>query len=300
MIATNNPILPPGLKKGDTIGLAAPAGPVIREDDFASGIKILSEMGFEVKHQSNIMRRTDYLAGPDQERVTELHDLWRDPQIKAIMAVRGGYGCLRLASKLDLELIRNHPKMMIGFSDLTVLLNLIVGKTELPALHGPMLTTLARSDQESLVSFHNMITGNFPDQIKPANLEIIAGGDARGRLIGGNLTNLSHLVGTPYEPQWSKNIVLLEDVAEAPYRIDRMLTHLWEAGCLQKINGLILGSFEQCGDIEIIWQRAIELCRANNIPIWANFPAGHGSANLTLPLGREVIMDSNKGCLRLS
>jgi muramoyltetrapeptide carboxypeptidase len=300
MSATNKPILPTALNKGDTIGLAAPAGPVIREKDFAEGVKIIREMGFEVKYQHDIMRRTGYLAGSDQERITELHDLWRDPEVKAIMAVRGGYGCLRLAPDLDLELIRSNPKMVLGFSDLTVLLNIIVRQTGTMALHGPMLTTLPRCDQESLVSFFNMITDRFPEQIKPGKLEIISGGNAKGRLVGGNLTSLSHLVGTPHEPQWAKSIVLLEDVAEAPYRLDRMLTHLWQTGSLQQINGLILGSFEECGDIEIIWQRALDLLRENQIPIWANFPAGHGSANWTLPLGCEVLMDSNRGRLLLS
>ena len=299
MNATNKQTLPPSLKKGDTIGLTAPAGPILKEDDFAAGIKILREMGFEVKHQQDIMRRTDYLAGSDQARITELHDLWRDPEVKAVMAVRGGYGCLRLAPYLDLELLRQHPKMVIGFSDLTVLLNIIVRETDTMALHGPMLATLPHSNHDSRLSFFNMITGRTPEAIKADNLEIISPNNGKGRLVGGNLTNLSHLVGTPYEPQWSKSIVLLEDVAEAPYRIDRMLTHLWEAGCLQEINGLILGSFEQCGDVEIIWQRALDLFKEKNIPIWANFPAGHGSANLTLPLGGEVMMDSNSGQLKL-
>jgi muramoyltetrapeptide carboxypeptidase len=293
MSATNNPILPPTLQKGDTIGLIAPAGPILREDDFTAGVKILREMGFEVKYQRDIMRRTDYLAGPDQERSAELHDLWRDQEVKAIMAVRGGYGCLRLAPYLDLELLQSQPKLLIGFSDLTVLLNIIVQKTGAIALHGPMLTTLQRCDQSSVSSFLDMITGHQPEEIKPNNLEIISNTDARGRLMGGNLSNLCHMVGTPYEPQWTDSILLLEDVSEAPYRIDRMLTHLWEAGSLQKINGLILGSFEECGEVEIIWQRALELFKESNIPIWANFPAGHGSANQTLPLGGEVLMDSN-------
>ncbi|MDH5523400.1 MAG: LD-carboxypeptidase [Desulfobulbaceae bacterium] len=300
MSAIDKLILPPTLGPGDTIGLAAPAGPVIREKDFADGVKILREMGFEVKYQRDIMRRTGYLAGPDQERISELHDLWRDPEVKAIMAVRGGYGCLRLAPHLDLELLRLHPKIVIGFSDLTVLLNIIVRQTGAMALHGPMLTTLPRSDRESLASFFHAITGRLPDQIKADDLEIITGGNAQGRLVGGNLTCLSHLIGTPYEPQWEKSILLLEDVAEAPYRLDRMLSHLWEAGALRKISGLILGGFEECGDIEPIWQRALELLKEQNIPIWGNFPTGHGPANLTLPLGCEVIMDSSRGRLRFS
>lgn len=297
MNATPKPILAAPLKKGDSVGIIAPAGPVRNESDFSTGLKILTEMGFKTKYRSDILRHHDYLAGTDPERLSELHELWRDPEIKAILAVRGGYGCLRLLPELDFSLIRQHPKMLIGFSDLTVLLTAVQQKTGLTTFHGPMLTTLPRSDRDSRKAFFNMLTGRAKPEIKTKGLEILRGGEARGRLLPGNLTTLVHLLGTPYEPDWRNAVVVLEDIGEAPYRIDRLLTHLGAAGRLEQIAGLILGDFDQCGEPETIWQRALDLLAHRSIPIWANFPCGHGSRNLIMPVGAEVQLDSSAGRL---
>lgn len=299
MPATANPIIPPFLEKGDTIGLAAPAGPVMREEDFTAGVRLIKEMGFQVKHRRDPMRRNDYLAGSDTERAGELHDLWRDPQVKAILAVRGGYGCLRLLPHLDFDLIAQNRKLLIGFSDLTVLLNLVAQRTGQVTMHGPMLTTLARSDRASLEHFFNTVTGRAEPAIKAKGLEILRPGTTKGRLVGGNLATLTHLLGTPHAPEWQGSILLLEDIGEAPYRIDRMLTHLATADVFTKLNGIILGDFSECGDIEQIWQRTLDLSEKNSIPVWANFPAGHASRNLTLPLGQAVEMNGSTGILHL-
>ncbi len=297
MNATLKPILAAPLKKGDTIGIIAPAGPVRNENDFSAGLKILADLGFKTRYRSDILRHDDYLAGTDQERLAELHELWRDPEVQAILAVRGGYGCLRLLPDLDFALIRQQPKILIGFSDLTVLLSAIRQKTGLITFHGPMLTTLARSDRDSQEAFFDLLTGRTRPEIKSKGLEILRGGQAQGNLLPGNLTSLVHLLGTPWEPQWRDAILVLEDIGEAPYRIDRLLTHLWAAGRLEQIAGLILGDFDQCGEKEIIWQRALDLLAHHPIPIWANFPCGHGSRNRILPLGAEVQLDSAAGRL---
>ena len=297
MNATCKPILPAPLKKGDTIGIIAPAGPVRNEGDFAAGLKILTELGFKTRYQGDILRHNGYLAGTDQQRLDELHELWRDPEVKAILAVRGGYGCLRLLPDLDFDLIREQPKMLIGFSDLTVLLSAIQQKTGLITFHGPMLTTLPRSDRDSQERFFDLLTGRPRPESKIKGLEILKGGMARGRLLPGNLTSLVHLLGTPWEPQWRDAIVVLEDIGEAPYRIDRLLTHLRAAGRLEQIVGLVLGDFDQCGERETIWQRTLELLAHRPIPIWANFPCGHGSKNHILPVGAEAQLDSSAGRL---
>lgn len=297
MNATLKPILPAPLKKGGTIGIIAPAGPVRNETDFAAGVKMLSELGFKTRYQNDILRHNDFLAGTDQQRLTELHELWRDPEIEAILAVRGGYGCLRLLPDLDFALIRQQPKMLIGFSDLTVLLSAIQQQTGLITFHGPMLTTLPKSDRDSQEAFFHQLTGRAQPELKIKGLEILKGGQASGGLLPGNLTSLVHLIGTPWEPDWRDAIVVLEDIGEAPYRIDRLLTHLWAAGRLEQIGGLILGDFDQCGDVELIWQRALELLAHRAIPIWANFPCGHGSRNRILPVGAEAQLDSSSGCL---
>jgi muramoyltetrapeptide carboxypeptidase len=299
MNATHKPILAAPLKKGDMIGIISPAGPVRNENDFRSGLKILTELGFKTRYQDNILRHHDYLAGTDQERLAELHDLWRDPEVKAILAMRGGYGCLRLLPDLDLSLIRQRPKMLIGFSDLTVLLSAIQQKTGLITFHGPMLTTLAQSDRDSQEAFFQLLTGRPRPEITVKGLEILKGGQARGKLLPGNLTSLVHLIGTSCEPDYATRILVLEDIGEAPYRIDRLLTHLWAAGRLKQIAGLVLGDFDQCGEIELIWQRVLELLSDRPIPIWANFPMGHGSRNRILPVGGEAQLDSSSGKLTI-
>ena len=291
------PILPAPLKKGDTIGIIAPAGPVRNEDDFSAGLKILTDMGLKTRYQSDVLRHNGYLAGTDRERLAELHDLWRDPEVQAILAVRGGYGCLRLLPELDFALIRRQPKMLIGFSDLTVLLTAIHRQTGLITFHGPMLTTLPRSDRDSREAFFNLLTGRSGPELKVKGLEILKGGQACGRLLPGNLTSLVHLLGTPWEPEWQDAILVLEDIGEAPYRIDRLLTHLWASGRLERIAGLILGDFDQCGDVEPIWQRTLELLANRPIPIWGNFPCGHGSRNQILPVGVEAQLDSSSARL---
>lgn len=297
MNETPKPILPAPLKKGGTIGIIAPAGPVRNESDFAAGLKMLSELGFKTRYQSNILRHNDFLAGTDQQRLSELHEFWRDPEIEAILAVRGGYGCLRLLPDLDFALIRQQPKILIGFSDLTVLLSAIQQRTGLITFHGPMLTTLPKGDRDSQEALFHLLTGRAQPEIKVKELEILKGGQASGRLLPGNLTSLVHLIGTPWEPDWQNAIVVLEDIGEAPYRIDRLLTQLWAAGRLEQIGGLILGDFDQCGDVELIWQRALELLAHRTIPIWANFPCGHGSRNRILPVGAEAQLDSSSGRL---
>jgi len=299
MNATLKPILAAPLKKGDTIGIIAPAGPVRNENDFSAGLKMLTDLGFKTRYQGNILRHNDFLAGTDQERLGELHEIWRDPEVKALLAVRGGYGCLRLLPGLDLDLIRQQPKILIGFSDLTVLLSAIQQRTGLITFHGPMLTTLARSDRDSQEAFFNLLTGRARPEIKGKGLEILKGGQARGRLLPGNLTSLVHLLGTPWEPEWRDALLVLEDIGEAPYRIDRLLTHLWAAGRLEQIAGLILGDFDQCGEREVIWQRVLDLLAHRPIPIWANFPCGHGSRNQILPLGAEAQLNSATGLLTI-
>jgi muramoyltetrapeptide carboxypeptidase len=300
MNRTAEAILPPFLKKGDTIAIAAPAGPVHNEEEFARGLDILAGMGFKTQYRPDVLRRDGYLAGNDRLRLAELHDFWQDREVRAIMAARGGYGCLRLLPGLDWDLIRRQPKILIGFSDLTVLLCALEQQTGLVTFHGPMLTTLGRSDRESLESLGNLLLGRPQREIKTKKLEILQKGRARGRLLAGNLTCLSHLLGTPFEPDWQDRILVLEDIGEAPYRIDRLLTQLKIAGRLERIAGLVLGSFDQCGDdVEPIWNRATELLAKRNIPIWANFPSGHNSSNRILPLGITAEMDSAGGRLLL-
>ncbi|MDH3393196.1 MAG: LD-carboxypeptidase [Desulfobulbaceae bacterium] len=293
-------ILPPRLQRGDTIGIIAPAGPIRDREQFTAGIRLIREMGFEVKFDRDIYRREGYLAGTDEQRANEFNTLWADPEVKALFAARGGYGSLRIATGIDMELIRRHPKILVGFSDLTVLLCAAMQKAGLITFHGPTVSTLTDSDQYSATRlFDTIASPRPPESIKPERLEIIASGNALGRIVGGNLTNLCHLTGTPFEPDWRQAILFLEDIGETTYRVDRMLTHLAIAGKLAEISGLLLGDFTDCGDIEAIWQRALELT-GGNIPVWGNFPTGHGKQNFTMPMGLPAEMDSTERKVRFN
>jgi len=294
---------PPPLKKGDTIGLAAPAGP-IREDVLRQGLQLLRDCGIKrVKYAPDICRQESYLAGSDQRRLEELHELWDDDEIRAILAVRGGYGCARLLPQLDFDLIRRKPKIFVGFSDLTILVNVIHQRTGLITFHGPMLSTLARDGRPALESMLNELSVHAQPNLKIKGLEVLRPGQAQGRLIGGNLTCLAQLLATPYEPAWEGAILLLEDINEPAYRVDRLLTQLSLSGRLDSVAGVILGDFldstsHNISDLDLVWQRTMELTRGD-VPVWGNFPAGHGARNLLLPVGRTVKMESSTGTLRV-
>jgi muramoyltetrapeptide carboxypeptidase len=294
-----HPIYPPPIKKGETIGLVSPASPLINKDNFSSGIQILEKKGFEVKFNRKLLNSKGYLAGSDQERADEFNKLWADPEVKALIAARGGYGCLRMIDLIDMKQIRKNPKILIGFSDLTVLLNAIHKKTSLVTFHGPVVTTLADIDKQSQISFFNVLTGKTQNLIKPSKVKILKKGKAKGILLGGNLTTLVHMIGTPYEIPWNNTILFIEDTGESPYRLDRLLTHLSKAKSLQKLKGLILGTFtdeerkENGAMQKAVRKRIVELFEGLDIPVWENFPVGHSRRNLTLPIGVEVKMNSS-------
>lgn len=299
------PVLPPRLRKGDTVGLWCPAGPVRDAERLRAGITLIEDLGFGVKLRGSLTPGDGYLAENDEQRAEHLHGLWNDEEVKALLAIRGGYGCLRMIGQLDWKLFRRQPKFLIGFSDVTVLLNALVNQANLVALHGPMATTLARSGEQGIMSLFGLLTGDFEELIKVKGLEVLRGGTGRGQLVGGNLTTLVHLVATPWESRWDDCILILEDTGEPLYRLDRMLTHLALAGRLDRLAGLILGDFDAGGDRladlrlqEAVWSRVLELAPPG-YPIWARFPVGHQDRNLTLPFGMEAVMESASGTLHL-
>lgn len=305
MNATAKPlIIPPPLKPGDTIGLVTPAGPVRDLVAFAFGKELLEERGFRVKVPNDLFNEQGFLAGSDQERASQFMSIWHDPEVKAVLAARGGYGCLRLLPLLDLEALAANPKILIGYSDLTVLLNEITRLTGLVTWHAPMLNSLQRCDATSLASFWRTLAGEGPRMVQPDQLQVLREGTGRGPLAGGNLTSLAHLLGTPHELNWRGTILFLEDTGEAPYRIDRLLTHLERAGCLRELGGLILGTFtDNSGEEEAwtssVWTRVLELA-GGDYPIWGNFPVGHGGRNISVPLGVMAEMDSTSGTLHFT
>lgn len=302
-------IIPPALKRGDTIGIIAPASQQHGTDKMESGLTVLWDMGYEPVFPRELWPGTGYLADTDDNRAKELVRLWHDDSIKAILALRGGYGCLRILNQVDPVIMRRQPKWLIGFSDLSVLHAHIQQKTGLCSLHGPSLTTLDNVSRPSLERFFGCLAGKWTVPIRDNRIEILQGEDnGKGVLLGGNLASLLTLIGTPYEPDWKGAILFLEETAEPLYRIDRMLTQLALAGKLNGIRGLILGDFtadenmdqvERLRLHEYVWQRVLDLLPDRSIPVWGGFPIGHGKDNMTLVHGMAATMDMKKCELRI-
>lgn len=300
-------LLPAPLRAGSVIGIIAPAGQLRDLNGFESGIKVLTEMGFEPRFPRDLWPGPGYLADTDVNRAAEFNRMWADPEISALLALRGGYGCLRMAGAIDLTQVQSSPKTLIGFSDITVLHSHLCRQCGLVSLHGPTLSTLADSSKESLERFHQCLRGNWRTSLQMKGVEVLRGREeCRGRLLGGNLSTLLTLLATPFEPDYQGCILFLEDVGEPLYRIDRMLTQLWLTGRLQKCAGIILGDFSLTREVatvekirhhEAIWNRVLELTSDTRIPVWGGFPIGHGWENMTLPHGAEAMMDSSNGRL---
>lgn len=298
---------PPSLHPGDCIGIIAPGGQLRDITSLERGISILRDMGFEVKLPRQLWPGTEYLADTDQNRALEFHKMWADPQISAVFAMRGGFGCLRILPLLDRHELQLHKKALIGFSDITILHQALFQTSKLISLHGPMLTTLASSSRESVERLYACLRGNWDTPVQYPKIEVLRGGEpAGGTLLGGNLSSLISLLATPMEPDWTDAILFLEDVGEPLYRIDRMLTQLAHCGKLNQAGGIILGDFslnsnqdtlERIRFHEQIWMRVLELTGSTKIPIWGNFPVGHGPDNLTLPHGAQTVMDSQQAIL---
>ncbi len=302
--------LPKSLQPGDMIGLFAPAGPVRNIKELQRGMEILRAMGFRLKLITDITPQNNpeiYLASTDSKRAAEFHSLWGDPEISGLMAVRGGFGCLRMLKLINYRLLSISPKLLIGFSDLTSLLSAVLTGANLISLHGPVVTSLGQSDTISIQSLYDNITGNWQSyQIKEKGekVTILRPGTGYGTLLPGNLTTLVHLIGTPWEPVWKKSILIIEDTGEPLYKLDRLFTHLNCAGKLEQLSGLILGSFDNGGnDLMIntkkLKQRIIELTRPYDYPLWADFPMGHLLRNLTIPMGMQATMDSDEHTLHI-
>lgn len=300
-------LLPPVLKKGDTLAVIAPAGQMTDISTFTGGINILKDMGFRVKFPRELWPGSGFLADTDWNRAQEFNKLVADPEVQGLITMRGGYGCLRMVDKIDLEQLKNNPKMIVGFSDITVLQNYLYKKIGLVSLHGPSVSSLSNATPASLERLYHCLLGNYHVQVSFPKKEILHDSPtAKGYLVGGNLASLMTILGTSYDYSWDKKIVFLEDTNEPLYKIDRMFTQLFLAGKFNTISGLILGDFSSSShqdDIERlrykeqIWNRVIELCDKFNFPIWANFPCGHCSENLTLPLGIMAEMNREKSML---
>ncbi len=280
---------PPPLRAGDTLGVIAPSSP-FDEDQFQRGIAVLHSMGFQTMEGEHLRARNSHLAGTDRQRLADVEAMAANDDVAGIIAARGGFGALRFGSLLDCDLFRRSPKTFIGYSDLTVLLSALNRRASLIAFHGPMVTSLPRITDAARASFLAMITA---EQFPPLEWDLtveIRGGTAEGMLAGGNLTTLCHLMGTPLEPSFDGCILLLEDINEPLYRVDRMLTQFRLAGKLAGVKGVLLGEFTGLNDPEKLWELVLESVPPR-VPVWGNMPAGHGADNHTWPLGATARME---------
>jgi muramoyltetrapeptide carboxypeptidase len=286
------PIMPPLLSPGDCVGIAAPASHIPRgnEEFLLRGAERVREMGFAVRYSPSLLKRKHlYLAGTDEERAQELMDMFLDPEIKAILCARGGYGTQRIIPYLDADQIRDHPKPLIGCSDITVLLIYLLQRSFVIPFHGPNVATrqFVNGDAEMALALKGALTA--PLSSAEITCSVLREGEAQGELIGGCLSCLVTTLGTPYEPDLQGKVLFVEDVDEPPYRIDRMLTHLKSTGKLQGVQGVVFGQMSGC-DTEkgLLKEVILDVLKEIEGPVLFGFPSGHGARNLTIPLGVPV------------
>ena len=290
-------IKPPSLRPGDRVGVLSPASPCPAQE-LEAGCVILKKLGLEVvSHAGGESFQPDYLAGSDEYRASRFNEFVQDPEIKGILCARGGYGSLRILPDIAYEQLRATPKSLVGFSDITALLLACHVKTGLVCYHGPTVSTLATSDQETIESFWRALSSNATVELLFAEAVCLRLGRCEGPVLGGNLTTLIHLLGTSFLPSLAGAILFLEDRGEKLYRIDRMLTQLIHSGLAQEISGLILGDFSENGPRDELNDLVQERFASASFPILSGAPVGHGRRNLTLPLGLPATLDAGAGTL---
>jgi len=305
---------PRRLQFGDTVGIVAPASPPTDPKDVDAHCAALEKFGFKPKLAPNVRQRLGFLAGTDQERADDLMSMFADPDVKAIFCVRGGYGCARLLPLLDYHFIRRHPKILVGFSDITSLHCALLSRARLLSFHGPTLNTNLTSDnpnpfvEKSLwrTIMEPSPAGGLCDGYTQNTVSILTGGIATGQLVGGNLSVLVTTLGTPYEPRFKDNLLFFEDVDEDPYSFDRMLTQLLNAGALQQVTGVAVGLNQVRKDpdavstkeyMQTVHDVLTDRLKPLGVPVVIGLPFGHVRWNATLPVGIEARLDGEKGDL---
>ncbi len=305
ILPQNKIIKPKRLNRGDTVGLIAPAG-YLSDAHIERSIEQLEMLDFKVVLSNNIRRRHGYLAGTDQERIDDIHDMFSRKDINGIFCARGGYGSGRLLPYLDYELIKNNPKVLIGYSDITALTYGIFAHTGLVSFHG--LVTISTFNEFSVYNFENVVMKpsdtftyiNAEEDPEDKELEVysIHSGNAEGELVGGNLSLISAMVGTKYDIDTAGKIIFIEEIREDPYRIDRMLTQMRQAGKFDKAAGVALGIFRRCepGDKfenslslrEVLFDRLSDL----GIPVIYGLSFGHVLNKFTFPIGIKARLNT--------
>lgn len=315
--AASRPLLKPArLKPGSTVGIVSPASATFVREKLNIVVDVVRALGLEPRLGPHVLDRYGYLAGLDKDRAADINQFFAQKDVAAILPVMGGWGCSRMLPYLDYELIRQNPKIIVGFSDITALILGINARTNLVTFHGPnglssWNPTLTESFRQVLfaaqpVKFQNLKDDGDNNRLMQVKYRIqtITPGTAKGRLIGGNLSVFSGIVGSRYVPDLSGAILFLEDLNENIYRIDRMMTHLKLAGVFDRLAGFIFGQCTRClpdedyGSLtleEVVWDHIKPL----GIPAWYGASIGHIESILTLPIGLEVEIDASAGTIRM-
>lgn len=309
-------LLPRRLEPGKTVGIISPAGATFRQEDLDIVVDAVRGLGLIPRPAPHVLEQYGYLAGLDRDRAADINQLFADPEVAALLPIRGDWGSARVLPYLDYELIRKNPKVIVGFSDLTALLLGITAQTGLVTFHGPNGLTAWRPDQTvpfqqvlfegQTLTFENRPVAEDRDRLMQVKFRVntITPGQATGRLYGGNLSVLSGIVGSPYLPNLAGTILFVEEVGEPIYRLDRMLTQLKLAGILEQLAGFIFGQCSNCGPSSGYGALTLEAVLQDHIaplgiPAWSNAAIGHIEPILTVPLGIEVSIDANQGQLTM-
>ena len=303
-MSTPTLLFPPRFAPGDTIAIAAPASPPEKPEIIDEAILRFTGLGFKVKTAEHLRKRDCYLAGSDVDRAADINALFADPEVKAIFALRGGYGSCRILPLLDYAAIRANPKLFLGYSDITAMHLAILVKSGLVTFHGSNASSAF--EPPNIKWCEKMLLGIdqsdvlFQRDRGHKAVKTVVTGRARGKLIGGNFTCLLRLIGTAWQPDFRGAILFLEDTGEKAYRIDGMFTHLRLAGLLDQIGGLVLGQFdydsdrrEQARIAEILPREAKRL----GVPCVTGAPIGHFAGQVILPQGVDAELDAGAGRL---
>ena len=307
-------IKPERLQPGDVVGIIAPASAPPDTKAVERVLGQVERLGFQPKLARNVRARHGFLAGGDRERAADVMAMFADKKVRGIICIRGGYGTARLLDRLDYAVIRRNAKVFAGYSDITTLHCALAVKANLISFHSPMLNEGLGG--EKFPTFSNESFLRNVTEAKPAgslcaglgkkSVTIVRRGVVEGRLIGGNLSVLVTTLGTPYQPQFKNRILFIEDISERPYRLDRLLTHLLNAGLLQQVAGVAVGVNQDCDEpgeakAKEYKQSAADVLRERlkplGVPVVMGLPFGHQPVNATIPIGVRARLDANRGDL---
>ncbi|MFF5171934.1 LD-carboxypeptidase [Micromonospora sp. NPDC000089] len=302
---TDDCLRPAALRPGDTVMLVSPSGPT-RPERVARGIELLTGWGLRPVAAPNAYARQGYLAGGDELRAADLNTAFADPEVRGVLCTRGGYGAQRVVDLIDMDVVRRDPKVVAGFSDITALQFALWRGARLASVHGPGVAWRdERTPLRSAESLHAALTTTEPVVVAAAAEEtagVRVPGRAEGPLLGGNLCLITASIGTGDMPDLTGAVLLVEEVQEPPYKVDRMLTHLRRCGALDRIAGVAVGQFTECADdwdttiVDVLTDRLGDL----GVPVLGGLPIGHGPGQLTVPVGPRAVLDADAGTLTVA